>query len=139
MLLTRFEPGDGTSYLVVFHPLTDAEYEALGLADKSGLALFGFGPRGGVPIRTNLFRIVPGTYLHEDYLTEKLGVNGEWSPWTLTAALLAFEYLADREVGGSTYDECSTEVLRSWQPRPLNRNGLTWRAQLDPLKITSLA
>ena len=121
MKIVRFEPGDRTSYRVLFHRMTPEECSAVSAPD--GAVLFGFNGGGSMPWHYYHFNASPDEgFLHISYYAEKMG---DPQRWTLTAGLRVFEYLTGREAIG---DLVSWEEL-DWKPN--------WRDQLAPLTVQS--
>jgi hypothetical protein len=116
--IIRFEPGDGTSYRVLFHRLNQDEADAVG-GVSAGAALFGFGAGDMRPMRVSVFQ--PDGFLHLGYYQGRMG---EDQPWTLRAGYAALCHLTGREGQPEETDHIVTE----WDSKPYR-----WRDQLDPL------
>jgi hypothetical protein len=121
--IVRFEPHDGTSYLVIFHRMTDAEKAAVGGFDDGPVVLFGFSERS-VPIKTYAFRDSGGGMAY-GYYSEKLDIK-QGGEWTGVAGSMVFEALTGREIFNYGHEEkIHRAITHEW--------GDDWADQLRPL------
>ena len=120
--IVRFEPGDATSYQVMFRFLTADEAGAVGgFSAADTPVLFAFGARGAREWRAHVFQ--SDGFLHAGYYQTKMG---EDQPWTAIAGLIVLGYLSGREIGGSPEDDHrKAEVLGAWRG--------DWQYELLPL------
>lgn len=128
MKIIKFEPGDGTSYQVLYHPCTPEEQALLG-----GRVLYGFGLRGKA-ITSYAFN--PGGVLMPSYYCEKLDPQGSETAWTIVAGMLVYCALTDTELGIRTADwrdgeatdgeRCYAGILHEWDAN--------WMDQLTSLR-----
>ena len=124
MNIIRFEPGDGTSYYVIYYKLSVGEQREIG---GGADMLFGFGAHSDQPYRCFPFLSRGGGgvgYMDFSYYAEKMGNQ---SLFTVTVGLVVFGKLTGREIGGFPrrrpyYDD----VIASWRS--------DWEAQLAPLR-----
>lgn len=128
MRIVRFEPGDGTSYIVAFHPLTEDDRKAVGGISEAGV-WFTFGGASQYDLRTHTFQ--SSGYLDFGYYVEKMSRPGkdESQDYTLAVGHRVLCHLTGRE--GNPYPP---ELLNRWSHN-FEQWHRRWREQLDPLLL----
>lgn len=107
MKIVKFEPGDATSYRVLFHRLDKSEREAIGGLDD-GAVLFGFCAGDLRPMPTSVFQ--PYGMLDIGYYQGRMN---HVAPWTTRAGLTVLAHLTNRPV---LFDDALlAEWVADWQ------------------------
>lgn len=129
MKIVRFEPGDGTSYVVAFHPLTADDRKAVGGIEEGGV-WFTFGGASQYDLRTHAFQ--SHGYLAFDYYVEKMtypGLHDKDAGYNYTNAVghRVLCYLTGRDEGSHRPDNIAKWMnhFEAWE--------VNWREQLDSL------
>ena len=122
MNIIRFEPGDGTSYYVIYYKLSAEEQREIGYGAD---ILFGFGARSDQPYRCFPFSS-RGGYMDFSYYAERMG--NDQSLFTVMAGLVIFGKLTGREIGGFPRQRPDgyADIIAAWRS--------DWEAQLAPLR-----
>lgn len=130
MRIVRFEPRDGASYIVGFHPLTADDRKAVGGISEGGV-WYTFGGAGMYDLRTHPFQ--SHGYLSFSYYVEKMSrlipyaSRDESQDYTHAVGHRVLCYLTGRDEG-----EHRPENIAQWMHN-FEKWDAHWQSQLDPL------